>query len=262
MTDLARTNDAAFTGPVLQAVNLSKNFQKLQVFQNLSLDLQRGEVVALIGPSGSGKSTFLRCLNMMETPSSGQVLYQGASVIPSFRDRGDQIGIGTLRRNVGMVFQHFNLFPHMTVLQNVCEGPISVKRMPKAEAQALGMHFLGLVGLAEKHDSYPSKLSGGQKQRVAIARALAMQPGVLLLDEVTSALDPELVGEVLDVIRTLAREGITMAIVTHEMAFAADVSSRVLFLDKGRIAAEGSPDEIIFNPSDERLSNFVSRTRN
>ncbi|KKB79441.1 hypothetical protein VW29_17620 [Devosia limi DSM 17137] len=247
---------------MLQAVNLSKNFQKLQVFQNLSLDLQRGEVVALIGPSGSGKSTFLRCLNMMETPSSGQVLYQGASVIPSFRDRGDQIGIGTLRRNVGMVFQHFNLFPHMTVLQNVCEGPISVKRMPKAEAQALGMHFLGLVGLAEKHDSYPSKLSGGQKQRVAIARALAMQPGVLLLDEVTSALDPELVGEVLDVIRTLAREGITMAIVTHEMAFAADVSSRVLFLDKGRIAAEGSPDEIIFNPSDERLSNFVSRTRN
>ena len=262
MTDLARTNDTAFAGPVLQAVNLSKNFQKLQVFENLSLDLQRGEVVAMIGPSGSGKSTFLRCLNMMETPSSGQVLYQGASVTPSFRDRGDQIGIGTLRRNVGMVFQHFNLFPHMTVLQNVCEGPVSVKRMRKAEAKELGMHFLGLVGLAEKHDSYPSKLSGGQKQRVAIARALAMQPGVLLLDEVTSALDPELVGEVLDVIRALARDGITMAIVTHEMAFAADVASRVLFLDKGRIAAEGSPNDIIHNPSDERLSNFVSRIRN
>ena len=262
MTDLARTNDTAFAGPVLQAVNLYKNFQKLQVFENLSLDLQRGEVVAMIGPSGSGKSTFLRCLNMMETPSSGQVLYQGASVAPSFRDRGDQIGIGTLRRNVGMVFQHFNLFPHMTVLQNVCEGPVSVKRMPKAEARELGMHFLGLVGLAEKHDSYPSKLSGGQKQRVAIARALAMQPGVLLLDEVTSALDPELVGEVLDVIRALARDGITMAIVTHEMAFAADVASRVLFLDKGRIAAEGSPNDIIHNPSDERLSNFVSRIRN
>jgi len=262
VTDLARTHDTAFAGPVLQAVNLSKNFQKLQVFENLSLDLQRGEVVAMIGPSGSGKSTFLRCLNMMETPSSGQVLYQGASVTPSFRDRGDQIGIGTLRRNVGMVFQHFNLFPHMTVLQNVCEGPVSVKRMRKAEARELGMHFLGLVGLAEKHDSYPSKLSGGQKQRVAIARALAMQPGVLLLDEVTSALDPELVGEVLDVIRTLAREGITMAIVTHEMAFAADVASRVLFLDKGRIAAEGSPNDIIHNPSDERLSNFVSRIRN
>ena len=262
MTDLARTNDTAFAGPVLQAVNLSKNFQKLQVFENLSLDLQRGEVVAMIGPSGSGKSTFLRCLNMMETPSSGQVLYQGASVTPSFRDRGDQIGIGTLRRNVGMVFQHFNLFPHMTVLQNVCEGPVSVKRMRKAEARELGMHFLGLVGLAEKHDSYPSKLSGGQKQRVAIARALAMQPGVLLLDEVTSALDPELVGEVLDVIRALARDGITMAIVTHEMAFAADVASRVLFLDKGRIAAEGSPNDIIHNPSDERLSNFVSRIRN
>lgn len=262
MTDLSIVKEKSSSVPVLQAVNLSKNFHKLQVFENLSLDLQRGEVVAMIGPSGSGKSTFLRCLNMMETPSSGQVLYQGAAVTPNFRDRGDQIGIGTLRRNVGMVFQHFNLFPHMTVLQNVCEGPVSVKRMPKTEARDLAMHFLGLVGLAEKHDSYPSKLSGGQKQRVAIARALAMQPGVLLLDEVTSALDPELVGEVLDVIRTLADEGITMAIVTHEMAFAADVASRVLFLDKGRIAAEGSPSDIIHNPSDERLRNFVSRIRN
>ncbi|HTN59929.1 MAG TPA: amino acid ABC transporter ATP-binding protein [Devosia sp.] len=257
MTDLATSSE-----PVLQAINLSKNFGSLQVFENLNLSLHRGEVVGLIGPSGSGKSTFIRCMNMMETPSKGTVLYQGAMVTNQFRDRGDQIGIGTLRRNVGMVFQHFNLFPHMTVLQNVCEGPVSVKRMPKTEASDLAMHFLGLVGLAEKHDSYPSRLSGGQKQRVAIARALAMQPGVLLLDEVTSALDPELVGEVLDVIRTLVSQGTTMAIVTHEMAFAADVANRVLFLDKGEIAAQGTPDEVIRNPSSERLRGFVSRFRN
>jgi polar amino acid transport system ATP-binding protein len=256
------TDRAISSEPVLQAINLSKNFGSLQVFENLNLTLHRGEVVGLIGPSGSGKSTFIRCMNMMETPTKGTVLYQGATVANQFRDRGDKIGIGTLRRNVGMVFQHFNLFPHMTVMQNVCEGPISVKRMPKAEAAELAMHFLSLVGLAEKHDSYPSRLSGGQKQRVAIARALAMQPGVLLLDEVTSALDPELVGEVLDVIRTLAGQGTTMAIVTHEMAFAADVASRVLFLDKGEIAAEGTPDEIIRDPSNERLRGFVSRFRN
>ncbi|AHK46486.1 glutamine transporter, ATP-binding protein [Ensifer adhaerens OV14] len=215
--------------------------------------------MALIGPSGSGKSTFIRCLNMMETPTAGEIRFRQQQVGDRFNDRGTKIGIGKLRRHVGMVFQHFNLFPHKTVLQNVTEGPIIVCKRPPREARELAMDLLGQVGLADKHAAYPNHLSGGQKQRVAIARALAMEPEVLLLDEVTSALDPELVGEVLAVIRNLADKGMTMAIVTHEMAFAADVSDRVLFLDQGVIAETGTSDEVILNPQNPRLQAFVSR---
>jgi polar amino acid transport system ATP-binding protein len=247
--------------PVIEAIGLRKSYGTLEVLKGLDLSLTRGEVVALIGPSGSGKSTFIRCLNMMEIPTGGTIRFRQKKVTERFKDKGDDIGIGTLRRNVGMVFQHFNLFPHKTVLQNVTEGPIVVCKMPRKEAEERAMDLLAQVGLSEKHDVYPSHLSGGQKQRVAIARALAMQPEVLLLDEVTSALDPELVGEVLAVIRSLAENGMTMAIVTHEMAFAADVASRVLFLDQGLIAETGTADEVILNPQNPRLQAFVSRFR-
>lgn len=246
---------------VIEARGLKKSYGTYEVIKGLDLKLGRGEVVALIGPSGSGKSTCIRCLNMMEKPSAGTIHYRERRVADTFKDKGDEVGIGTLRRHVGMVFQHFNLFPHKTVLQNVTEGPIVVCKVPKKEAEERAMDLLGQVGLAGKHASYPNHLSGGQKQRVAIARALAMQPEALLLDEVTSALDPELVSEVLAVIRKLADGGMTMAIVTHEMAFAADVASRVLFLDQGLIAEEGSPDEVILNPQNPRLQGFVSRFR-
>ncbi|RCW22526.1 polar amino acid transport system ATP-binding protein [Ciceribacter lividus] len=249
------------SAPVIEAVSLRKSYGPLEVLKGLDLSLARGEVVALIGPSGSGKSTFIRCLNMMEIPSGGTILFRQKKVGDRFRDKDGDIGIGTLRRHVGMVFQHFNLFPHKTVLQNVTEGPIVVCKTPRREAEERAMDLLAKVGLAEKHAAYPSHLSGGQKQRVAIARALAMDPEVLLLDEVTSALDPELVGEVLTVIRQLADAGMTMAIVTHEMAFAAEVANRVLFLDQGVIAEAGSADEVILNPQNPRLQAFVSRFR-
>ncbi|WP_308218622.1 amino acid ABC transporter ATP-binding protein [Ciceribacter sp. RN22] len=249
------------SAPVIEAVSLRKSYGPLEVLKGLDLSLARGEVVALIGPSGSGKSTFIRCLNMMEIPSGGTILFRQKKVGDRFRDKDGDIGIGTLRRHVGMVFQHFNLFPHKTVLQNVTEGPIVVCKTPRREAEERAMDLLAKVGLAEKHAAYPSHLSGGQKQRVAIARALAMDPEVLLLDEVTSALDPELVGEVLTVIRQLTDAGMTMAIVTHEMAFAAEVANRVLFLDQGVIAESGSADEVILNPQNPRLQAFVSRFR-
>ncbi|MBB4103342.1 amino acid ABC transporter ATP-binding protein [Allorhizobium borbori] len=252
-------NRTTAEAPIIEAVALRKSYGNHEVLKGLDLSLARGEVVALIGPSGSGKSTFIRCLNHMEVPTDGTIRFRQKTVGDAFRDKGEEIGYGTLRRHVGMVFQHFNLFPHKTVLQNVIEGPITVLKRPKKEAEELALDLLGQVGLAAKRNDYPNHLSGGQKQRVAIARALAMQPEVLLLDEVTSALDPELVGEVLAVIRGLAEKGMTMAIVTHEMAFAADVSSRVLFLDQGVIAATGSPEEIIRNPANERLRGFVSR---
>ncbi|MGV0817614.1 amino acid ABC transporter ATP-binding protein [Martelella sp. AMO21009] len=255
------TQQSQTGAPVLEALGLQKSYGIHEVLKGIDLILTRGEVVALIGPSGSGKSTFIRCLNVMEMPTGGTIRFRGCDVGASFRDAGDKIGIGTLRRHVGMVFQHFNLFPHKTVLENVIEGPVIVCRKPKKEAIAHAMDLLAQVGLAEKHAAYPNHLSGGQKQRVAIARALAMEPEVLLLDEVTSALDPELVGEVLAVIRKLAEDGMTMAIVTHEMAFAADVSSRVLFLDQGVIAETGSPDQVILNPQNPRLQAFVSRFR-
>ncbi|MCL7463532.1 amino acid ABC transporter ATP-binding protein [Phaeovulum sp. NW3] len=245
--------------PAIAVRGLTKSFGKLDVLKGIDLDLMPGEVLGLIGPSGSGKSTLIRCLNMMETPTGGKILFRGRAVSTRFRGTGDTIGMGELRRNVGMVFQHFNLFPHLSVLDNITEGPRVVLRQPRAEAEAVAMDLLAQVGLADKARAYPAHLSGGQKQRVAIARSLAMKPEVLLLDEVTSALDPELVGEVLAVIRRLADEGMTMVLVTHEMGFAADVASRVIFMEQGRIAEEGSPEDILRNPKSERLRGFLSR---
>ncbi|GGE21836.1 amino acid ABC transporter ATP-binding protein, PAAT family [Gemmobacter megaterium] len=247
------------TEPVIAVRGLTKSFGSLDVLKGIDLDLMPGEVLGLIGPSGSGKSTLIRCLNMMETPSGGRFTFKGQEVTTRFRGKGARIGTGELRRDVGMVFQHFNLFPHLTVIDNITKGPRIVRGQSRAEAEALAMDLLAQVGLADKANAYPSHLSGGQKQRVAIARALAMKPDVLLLDEVTSALDPELVGEVLAVIRRLAEGGMTMVLVTHEMGFAADIASRVIFMEQGRIAEEGSPDEILRNPRSERLRSFLSR---
>jgi ABC-type polar amino acid transport system ATPase subunit len=250
----------ATLAPTLAAGNIHKAFGDNKVLKGVSLSVARGEVVTLIGASGSGKSTFLRCLNLLEMPQQGRL------AIGAHRfDFGNGLRAPTdaelarLRRSVGMVFQHFNLFPHMSALANVIEGPVHVKGMAKAEASQLGRDLLAKVGLADKADQFPSRLSGGQKQRVAIARALAMKPDVMLFDEPTSALDPELVGEVLAVIRSLAVDGMTMVLVTHEMGFAAAVSSRVGFMNDGIMAEIGSPDEIILHPRSDRLRSFLSR---
>lgn len=244
---------------VLEARAITKSFGAFPVLHGIDLSLTSGEVVAIIGPSGSGKSTFIRCMNMLEVPDSGEILHRGRRVIPKFRGDGQFLGLGELRRHVGMVFQHFNLFPHMSVLENVIEGPVTVQRKPRGEAVDIAMDYIAKVGLAEKRDARPDQLSGGQKQRVAIARALAMQPGALLLDEITSALDPELVGEVLGVVRSLAEQGMTMVLVTHEISFAADVSNRVVFMEDGRIAEQGSPDHVLHAPDNERLRTFLAR---
>ena len=231
--------------------NLHKRFGDNEVLKGIDCDIETGEVVCVIGPSGSGKSTFLRCINCLEQPTSGTVRVDG-----NIMD-ADASNIDELREDVGMVFQHFNLFPHLSVIENVTIAPVLRKKMGKDEANQVARQLLERVGLADKADAMPNSLSGGQKQRVAIARALAMRPGLMLFDEPTSALDPEMVGEVLDVMRQLANEGMTMVVVTHEMGFARQVADRVLFVDGGVIAEEGTPDEVFGNPKNERTQNFL-----
>ncbi|MFD2171569.1 amino acid ABC transporter ATP-binding protein [Tumebacillus lipolyticus] len=238
---------------MIKVEKLYKSFGKLDVLKDISTEIKKGEVVAIIGPSGSGKSTFLRCLNLLEVPTAGKIYIDGQDITAKETD------IMTIRQNVGMVFQHFHLFPHMTVLENMTYAPIKVKGVAKERAKASAMELLKRVGLAEKADVYPTKLSGGQKQRVAIARSLAMEPEALLFDEPTSALDPEMVKEVLDVMKSLAHTGITMAIVTHEMGFAREVADRILFLDQGRLLEDKTPSEFFSAPSSERAKQFLEK---
>jgi polar amino acid transport system ATP-binding protein len=238
---------------VIKVSNLNKSFGKLHVLKGIDEEIDQGEVVVVIGPSGSGKSTFLRCLNLLEHPTGGEIVFEGISITDEKNDIDKQ------RSKMGMVFQQFNLFPHMTVLENITISPIKVKGLPKVEAENIAFKLLKRVGLYDKADSYPSQLSGGQKQRIAIARALAMEPDVMLFDEPTSSLDPEMVGEVLDVMKELASEGMTMVVVTHEMGFAKEVGDRVLFMDEGIIVEQGTPKELFENPQHPRTQNFLSK---
>ena len=238
---------------MISVENLSKSFQGLQVLKNINVTIHKGDVVCVIGPSGSGKSTFLRCLNMLEKPTSGKIIFDGVDLA------APKTKLNLHRQKMGMVFQQFNLFPNMTVLENLTCAPMMLKKIPKADAEATAMDLLARVDLADRAGTYPSKLSGGQKQRVAIVRALCMDPDVMLFDEPTSALDPEMVGEVLDVMKSLAQKGMTMVVVTHEMGFAREVSNRVLFLDDGVIAEEGTPEEVFGNPKCERLKTFLAK---
>ena len=237
----------------IHVTNLKKNFGKLEVLKDISMDVHVGEVVVLLGPSGSGKSTLLRCLNQLETATAGQIIIDGHDVTDKHTD------INKVRENIGMVFQHFNLFNHLTVLDNMTLAPVHLKLMSKEEAKAEAMRLLERVGLADKADAFPSQLSGGQKQRVAIARALEMKPDIMLFDEPTSALDPEMVGEVLAVMKELAHDGMTMVVVTHEIGFAREVASRVVFMEGGYIVEEGTPDEVILNPKEPRTIDFLSK---
>ena len=237
----------------IHVTNLKKNFGKLEVLKDISMDVHEGEVVVLLGPSGSGKSTLLRCLNQLETATAGQIIIDGHDVTDKHTD------INKVRENIGMVFQHFNLFNHLTVLDNMTLAPVHLKLMSKEEAKAEAMRLLERVGLADKADAFPRQLSGGQKQRVAIARALEMKPDIMLFDEPTSALDPEMVGEVLAVMKELARDGMTMVVVTHEIGFAREVASRVIFMEGGYIVEEGTPDEVILNPKEPRTIDFLSK---
>ena len=237
----------------IHVTNLKKNFGKLEVLKDISMDVHEGEVVVLLGPSGSGKSTLLRCLNQLETATAGQIIIDGHDVTDKHTD------INKVRENIGMVFQHFNLFNHLTVLDNMTLAPVHLKLMSKEEAKAEAMRLLERVGLADKAEAFPSQLSGGQKQRVAIARALEMKPDIMLFDEPTSALDPEMVGEVLAVMKELAHDGLTMVVVTHEIGFAREVASRVVFMEGGYIVEEGTPDEVILNPKEPRTIDFLSK---
>ena len=241
------------TDAILRTENLKKSFGKLEVLKGITTEIRRGEVVSIIGPSGGGKSTFLRCLNLLETPDSGQVLFKGQDVTDK------KLNIAKYRQSIGMVFQHFNVFPNMTVLENVTLAPVLEKKVPKEQAREEAMALLRRVGLGDKADEYPRKLSGGQKQRLAIVRAMAMKPEVMLFDEPTSALDPEMVGEVLEVMKELAQEGMTMVVVTHEMGFAREVGNRVLFMADGQLLEQGTPAEIFGNPKCERLKDFLSK---
>jgi polar amino acid transport system ATP-binding protein len=238
---------------VIQVTNLQKKFDKLHVLKGIDSKIKQGEVIVVIGPSGSGKSTFLRCLNLLEEPSEGEIIFEGNSITDKRNN------INKLREKMGMVFQQFNLFPHMTVMDNITLSPMKVKKLSKEKSQEIAMGLLKRIGLEDKANAYPNQLSGGQKQRIAIARALAMSPDVMLFDEPTSALDPEMVGEVLDVMRELAAEGMTMVVVTHEMGFAKEVGSRVLFMDDGKIVEEGSPEEIFDNPKHLRTKDFLGK---
>jgi polar amino acid transport system ATP-binding protein len=238
---------------LLEIKNLSKSFGDLEVLCDVNLSVEKGEVVVIIGPSGSGKSTMLRCVNLLEEPTGGEIRYQEEDITKLGKR------VKEYRKHVGMVFQRFNLFPLMTVVENVMYAPIKLNKIPKEEAKELAMELLKKVGLESKKEVYPSSLSGGQQQRVAIARALAMNPDIMLFDEPTSALDPELVGDVLEVMKQLAKEGMTMVVVTHEMGFARDVADRVIFMDGGYVVEDSSPEEIFTNPKNERTRSFLSR---
>ncbi len=238
---------------VISTRNLKKSFENLDVLKGIDIDIHKGDVVCVIGASGSGKSTFLRCLNLLEKPTDGSIVFNGAELTNA------KVDLDLHRQKMGMVFQQFNLFPHLTIMKNLTLAPMMLKKLPKEEAEAKALALLARVGLADRAESYPNQLSGGQKQRVAIVRALCMEPEVMLFDEPTSALDPEMVGEVLDVMKELAREGMTMVVVTHEMGFAREVATRVIFLDDGLLAEQGNPDEIFGSPKTERLKTFLSK---
>ncbi|MBU3193757.1 amino acid ABC transporter ATP-binding protein [Clostridium algidicarnis] len=238
---------------MIQIKDLTKDFGDNKVLKGVNEEIKKGEVVVVIGPSGSGKSTFLRCLNLLEIPTSGHIVFEGQDITDK------KVDINKLREKMGMVFQQFNLFPHKTILDNITLAPIKVKGKSKEEAESIAFKLLDKIGLREKAKSYPSQLSGGQKQRIAIARALAMEPTVMLFDEPTSALDPEMVGEVLAVMKDLAKEGMTMVVVTHEMGFAKEVGDRVLFMDDGNIVEEGKPLDIFSNPKNPRTKDFLSK---
>ena len=246
---------------LIEVQNLKKyyNGENIRALDGVSIDINKGDVMVVIGPSGSGKSTFLRSLNLLEVPTSGSIIFEGVDITQKRGPDGQKLDIDRHRQKMGMVFQHFNLFPHKTILQNMTLAPIKVKGIASAEAEKKAMELLARVGLADRASAYPIQLSGGQKQRVAIVRALAMEPDVMLFDEPTSALDPEMVGEVLDVMRGLAKSGMTMVVVTHEMGFAREVGNRVVFMDNGKILEQGTPDAIFNHPQNERLQDFLSK---
>ncbi len=244
----------ATSGKLIQVKDLVKTFEnRIHAIDHVSLDINQGDVVVIVGPSGSGKSTFLRSLNLLEEPTSGEVIFEGVNIA------GKKVNIDAHRQKMGMVFQHFNLFPHLTILENMTLAPMKVKKMPRQEAEEKALSLLARVGLGDRAHAYPIQLSGGQKQRVAIVRALCMEPEVMLFDEPTSALDPEMVGEVLEVMKSLAHSGMTMVVVTHEMGFAREVATRVIFMDSGKIVEENPPEEFFAHPKSDRLKDFLAK---